>query len=145
MGLLTTASAYYYSFVVLPGQKLVSLLLTSQVILAICVKQRFVKPLAFLVASFFQFVYVSRLPICKIFIPFTGDSTSQRGRLCSKRYGSSFFSKAAQKALLSSGAFPEFSFPVILCNPVFILWKYKVILRITQSIGPERASQNYSV
>jgi hypothetical protein len=47
MGLLTTASAYYYSFVVLP----VSLfLLTTQVILAICVK--LVKPLAFLVAYF---------------------------------------------------------------------------------------------
>lgn len=55
IGLLTTASAYYYSFVVLPGQKLVSLfLLTTQVILAICVKQRFVNPLAFLVAYFFS-------------------------------------------------------------------------------------------
>lgn len=117
MGLLTTASAYYYSFVVLPGQKLVSLLLTSQVILAICVKQRFVKPLAFLVASFFQFVYVSRLPICKIFIPFTGDSTSQRGRLCSKRYGSSFFQRRPRKHFFLRGLFRNSLFQLYYAIP----------------------------
>jgi len=101
IGLLTTASAYYYSFVVLPGQKLVSLFFTynSSNISYLC-KATIRQPTSFFSCLFFQFVYVSRLPICKIFIPFTGGSTSQRGRLCSKRYGSCFFFTIAYRESL---------------------------------------------
>lgn len=48
------------------------------------------KKSSFFGCLFFQFVYVHRLSICKVFISFTRSSTSQRGRLCYNGYGFPF-------------------------------------------------------